>query len=64
VFQRLFEDAQSEPQTSEGDVPAKPSRSDSIVTLSKGGKTVPQIARELGITQNEVNLVIGLTGKR
>jgi len=35
-------------------------RRESILTLAEEGKTHAQIARELGITQNEVKLVIGL----
>lgn len=40
-----------------------PSRMDTILNLSHGGKTRAQIARELGITQNEVDLVIGMYKK-
>jgi DNA-binding CsgD family transcriptional regulator len=36
---------------------------DTILNLSHGGKTRAQIARELGITQNEVDLVIGMYKK-
>jgi len=51
----------AESQTHSDPAPEKPTRTDTIVALAKDGKTIPQIARELAIAQNEVNLVIGLT---
>ena len=63
VFQRLFDDAIVEtPQTE--DTTGHSARNEAILALSESGKSPSQIARELGITQNEVSLVIGLTGKR
>ena len=80
VFQRLFDDASADSQAeyargsasgaAQTQAPArdsssdKPSRNEMIRELAASGNSAPQIARELGITQNEVNLVIGLTGKR
>ena len=80
VFQRLFDDASADTQQgyargnasgsaqtqapSRESLSEKSSRNDLILELAANGNSAPQIARELGITQNEVNLVIGLTGKR
>ncbi|MDR0490921.1 MAG: hypothetical protein LBH28_06725 [Oscillospiraceae bacterium] len=64
VFRRLFDERIGELSTGSDDTPAKPSKNDSILALAEDGKTVPQIARELGITQNEVNLVIGIMGMK
>lgn len=40
-----------------------PTRHDNILSLYEEGKTRTQIAQELGITQNEVDLVIGIEKK-
>ena len=66
VFQRLFDDTvlESENTRRAEDQSAKPARQSAILSLAENGKTAAQIAKELGITQNEVNLVIGLTAKR
>ena len=64
VFQRLFDDTITDmPQPSE-ELPGQSARNESIIALAESGKSASQIARELGITQNEVSLVIGLTSKR
>ena len=62
VVQRLFDDPQSERQTENTEIEpqAKLEKRDIIPILAKEGKTYAQIARELGITQNEVKLVIQL----
>jgi len=63
VFQRLFDDTVSEtPSPQPPDAKLKQARNGAIVALAAEGKAPSQIARELGITQNEVNLVIGLNG--
>jgi len=64
VFQRLFDDTAREAQAEIKTPPAKQNRSELILGLAEEGKTDAQIARELGITQNEVNLVIGLTRRK
>ncbi|MDR3278765.1 MAG: hypothetical protein LBT12_08320 [Oscillospiraceae bacterium] len=38
-------------------------RHELVLQLAREGKTKPQIAKELGITQNEVALIIGLNKK-
>ena len=60
VIQRLFDDAAAEQPAAEPEKKAVSKRRESILTLAEEGKTHAQIARELGITQNEVKLVIGL----
>ena len=60
VFQRLFDETTGDAAESAADQQGKPARRDSILALAKDGKTITQIAQELGITQNEVKLVIGL----
>ncbi|MCL2046264.1 MAG: hypothetical protein FWG88_07745 [Oscillospiraceae bacterium] len=64
VVQRLLDDdpdnePQSPPSTIQGNIQGK-SNKDAILTLAEEGKTQAQIAQELGITQNEVKLVIDL----
>ncbi|NLT57759.1 MAG: hypothetical protein GXX99_02215 [Clostridiales bacterium] len=58
-FQLLFEQAAERPA---GPEPARASatRYERIKALALEGLQRPQIARELGITQNEVDLVIGI----
>ena len=63
VFQRLFDES-SERTQEDDEAPAQQSRNKMIVALAGEGKTDAQIARELGITQNEVKLVMGLTGRK
>ena len=60
VIQRLFDDTTGEQQAAEPEKQAVSKRRESILALAEEGKTHAQIARELGITQNEVKLVIGL----
>jgi len=64
VFQKFFDDSADKPapQTA-GEIPNKQLRNEAILTLSEEGKTDAQIASELGITRNEVQLVIGLTAR-
>lgn len=73
VFRRMFDDSSADAQTQPGSqngaydresLSIKAVRNEAIVALAESGSTASQIAKELGITQNEVNLVIGLTGKR
>jgi DNA-binding NarL/FixJ family response regulator len=63
VFQRLFDDTAEETKPPANETEAKQQRTDKIISMSKDGKKVAQIAKELGITQNEVKLVIELGGK-
>jgi hypothetical protein len=62
VFQRLFDDAIDEQKPPANENEAKQQRSEKILAMSKDGKKTAQIAKELGITQNEVKLVIELGG--
>ena len=63
VIQRLFDDDTTlEAQSGSAETQEKHKRRESILALAEDGKTHAQIARELGITQNEVKLVIGLNG--
>ena len=67
VFQRIIDVAADEPLAvpyAEAKPPAaKQERNEAILALKDQGKTVANIARELGITQNEVKLVIGMAGR-
>jgi len=60
VFQRFFDEMATEQPEPEVSPVAKLSRRETILTLAAEGKTDAQIASELGITRNEVKLVIGL----
>ena len=62
VFQRLFDEQVSEPAAAETTV--QHVKNEAIIKLSEEGKTDAQIASELGITRNEVKLVIGINGKK
>jgi len=65
VFQKFFdESAEAPPPPALSDKSSAQSRSSAILTLASEGKTDGEIARELGITRNEVQLVVGLTGKQ
>ena len=64
VFQRLLDETTGEKPHEEPEAPAQQIRNEAILTLAGEGKTDAQIASELGITQNEVKLVIGLTGRK
>jgi len=64
VLQRFFDETPAQPQPPLPEMSEKQARSEAILSLAEEGKTDAQIARELGITQNEVMLIIGLTGKR
>ena len=59
-FQQIFTQAENEIQTIDATKNAKKARTDKVMALSKQGKTAPEIAKELGITQNEVRLIIEL----
>jgi len=64
VFQKFFDDTAEKPAPpSIQETPNKQIRNEAILTLAEEGKTEAQIASELGITRNEVQLVIGLTGR-
>jgi hypothetical protein len=43
--------------------PPRKDRHELVLQLARAGKTKPQIAKELGVTQNEVALIIGLSKK-
>ena len=62
VFQKFFDDtAEASPSTQSISASASvKSRSEMILALADEGKSDIEIASELGITQNEVQLVIGL----
>jgi hypothetical protein len=65
VFQNLFDELVEDPVTLPvAELPSKPAKRDSVIALYDKGKTIAQIARELGITQNEVQLIIGLNAKK
>jgi len=63
VSQRLFEETAAEPAGAAAETQPQQTRNEAILALSAEGKTDAQIASELGITQNEVKLVIGLRKK-
>ena len=63
VFQRFFDETAGEPQEETPARMDKQSRKEAILALAAEGKTEAQIASELGITRNEVKLVIGLKKK-
>jgi len=63
VFQKFFDDtaeASPPPPPVADEKPNAQSRSDAILALADEGKSDVEIASELGITRNEVQLVIGL----
>ena len=65
VFQRIIDETVSdepEPEPEE-EISSKHARTNSILELAEEGKTTAQIARKLGITQNEVKLIIGLRAR-
>ena len=62
-FQRIIDETVIEQYPSEPELTEKQKRTNEILSLSSEGKSVAQIARKLGITRNEVDLVIGLGGK-
>jgi hypothetical protein len=63
VFQRFFdESAESPPPTQNSpEAPSTLSRSETIMAMAREGKSDVEIASQLGITRNEVQLVVGLT---
>jgi len=62
VFQKFFdESAEAPPPMPYAEAPINTSRSEAILKLADEGKTDVEIASSLGITRNEVQLVIGLT---
>jgi len=63
VFHRLFDETVGEAPEGAAETPNKQERTEAILALAGEGKTDAQIAQELGITQNEVKLVIGLKRK-
>ena len=62
VFQKFFDETAeaTPPQQTAPEKPNAQSRSETILTMADEGKTDIEIASELGITRNEVQLVIGL----
>jgi len=64
VFQRFFDETMMQQPPTAPDMTSKQARNEAVLTLAQEGKTDAQIASELGITQNEVKLIIGLTGKK
>ena len=61
VFQRLFDETVADKSGEQTEATAQQIRNEAILSLAAEGKTDGQIASELGITRNEVKLVIGLT---
>jgi len=63
VFQKFFDDSAEAPPPPMpyAEAPINTSRSEAILALADEGKTDVEIASSLGITRNEVQLVIGLT---
>jgi len=63
VFQKFFDDSAEAPPppVPYAEAPINTSRSEAILALADEGKTDVEIASSLGITRNEVQLVIGLT---
>jgi len=59
VFQKFFDDT-VEANPSPAEMSNAQTRSNAILALANKGKTDAEIAGELGITRNEVQLVIGL----
>jgi len=59
VFQKFFDES-IEANPSPAELSNTQTRSNAILALSERGKTDVEIASELGITRNEVQLVIGL----
>ena len=60
MFQRLFDETATETHAAELDTNAKIKRKELILALAAEGKSNTQIAKELGITQNEVKFVLEL----
>jgi len=61
VFQKFFDDtAESLPPEAIGNTRSVQTRTDVILALADEGKSDVEIASELGITRNEVLLVVGL----
>jgi len=66
VFQRFFDEPTAAPApmaVMEAAPPTAQTRNEAILALSAEGKTEAEIASSLGITRNEVRLVIDLNGK-
>jgi len=64
VFQKFLDDTMMQIFPEPPEIPNKQTRNEAVLALAEEGKTEAQIASELGIMQNEVKLIIGLTGKR
>ena len=60
-FKSFLDDA-ARSDTAEPEISARQTRNEAVLTLAGEGKTDAQIASELGITRNEVRLIIGLVG--
>ena len=60
VFQMFFDETEAELHESEAEAKNKQTRNEAILAMAAEGKTDAQIASKLGITRNEVKLVIGL----
>jgi len=64
VFQRLFDETAENGAKPQDETTTQKTKNDVILTMAQEGKTETQIASELGITRNEVRLVIGLTKRK
>jgi hypothetical protein len=63
-FQRYYDETLMQAPPTAAEINRIQTRSETILALAEDGKTDAQIARELGITQNEVRLIIGINKKR
>jgi len=62
IFQKFFDDsAEAAPPANGSEASAMQTRTETIRALAGEGKSDVEIARQLGITRNEVLLVVGLT---
>jgi len=64
VFQMFFDETEAKQSISAAEAKSKKTRNEEILAMAAEGKTDVQIASILGITRNEVKLVIGLTKKK
>jgi len=64
VFQRFFDETADQLPQLVVQAATKSARNETVLALAEVGKTDAQIASELGITQNEVKLIIGLNGRK
>jgi len=61
VFQKFFDDAADGPPPTHESITGAPSKNEKILELAGEGRTDIEIARQLGITRSEVQLITSLT---